>query len=65
MRIENPEIKIGYIPKIKVAHEIYLGDTIVENVSEKAFLNVISTLISTLIFWTKKWRSRYSRFLNP
>jgi len=53
------EIKIEYIPKIKVAHEIYLGDTIVENVSEKAFLNVISTLISTHIFWTKKWRSRY------
>ena len=44
VRIENPEIKIGYIPKIKIAHGIYLGDTIVENVSGKAFLNVISTL---------------------
>ena len=44
MRIENPEIKIGYIPKIKIVHGIYLGDTIVENVSGKAFLNVISIL---------------------
>ncbi|KYQ60768.1 hypothetical protein ALC60_00172, partial [Trachymyrmex zeteki] len=44
VRIENPEIKIGYIPKIKVAHGVYLGDTIVENVSGRAFLNIISTL---------------------
>ncbi|KYN30383.1 hypothetical protein ALC56_15310 [Trachymyrmex septentrionalis] len=51
VRIENPEIKIGYIPKIKIAHGIYLGDTIVENVFGKAFLNVI--------LWMKKWRSKY------
>jgi len=43
MRIGNPEIKIGYI-KLKIAHRIYLGDDIVENVSEKGYLNVISTL---------------------
>jgi len=43
VRIENLKIKIGYIPKIKVAYGIYLEDTI-ENVSGKAFLNVISTL---------------------
>ncbi|KAM0724682.1 Retrovirus-related Pol polyprotein from transposon 412 [Formica fusca] len=42
--IENPEIKMGYIPRLKIAHGIYLGDTIVENVSGKAYLNVISTL---------------------
>jgi len=35
---------MGYIPKLKIAHGIYLGDTIVENVSGKAYLNVISTL---------------------
>jgi len=52
MRIENPEIKIGYISKIKVAHGIYLGDTIVENISGKAFLNII-------VLWTKKWRFKY------
>jgi len=44
VRVGNPEIKIGYIPKLKIAHGIYLGDTIVENVSGKAYLNVISTL---------------------
>jgi len=44
VRVENPEIKIKYISKIKIAHGIYLGDTIVENVSGKAYLNVIITL---------------------
>ena len=45
VRVENPEIKIGYIPRrIKIAHGIYLGDIIIENVSGKAYLNVISTL---------------------
>ncbi|KYN41929.1 hypothetical protein ALC56_03651, partial [Trachymyrmex septentrionalis] len=44
VRVENPEIKIGYIPKIKLAHGIYLGDTIVESVSGKTYLNIISTL---------------------
>ncbi|KYN20072.1 hypothetical protein ALC57_07578 [Trachymyrmex cornetzi] len=41
---QNPKIKIGYIPRMKIAHGIYLRDTIVENVSGKAYLNVISTL---------------------
>jgi len=40
VRVRNPEIKIGCIPKLKIAHGIYLGDTIVENVSGKAYLNV-------------------------
>jgi len=44
VRVENPEIKVGYIPKLKVAHGIYLGDTIVENIAGKACLNVLSTL---------------------
>jgi len=44
VRVGNPETKIGYIPKLKIAYGIYLGDTIVENVSEKAYLNVILTL---------------------
>jgi len=42
--VENPEIKVGYIPKLKIAHGIYLGDTIVENIAGKAYLNVLSTL---------------------
>jgi len=44
VRIRNPKIKIGYIPRLRIIHEIYLGNTIVENVSGKAYLNVISTL---------------------
>jgi len=44
VRIGNFEIKIRYIPRLKIIHGIYLGDTIVENVSGKAYLNVISTL---------------------
>jgi len=44
VRVANPEVKIGYIPRLKITHGIYLGDTIVENVSGKAYLNVISTL---------------------
>ena len=35
---------MGYVPRINLEHGIYLGDTIVENVSGKAYLNVISTL---------------------
>lgn len=42
--IENPEEKIGYIPRLKIAQGIYLGNTIVENVSGKVYLNIISTL---------------------
>ncbi|KYN08828.1 hypothetical protein ALC57_19064 [Trachymyrmex cornetzi] len=44
IRVENPKIKIRYIPRIKITQGVYLGDTIVENVSGKAYLNVISTL---------------------
>ncbi|KMQ85713.1 hypothetical protein RF55_15566, partial [Lasius niger] len=44
VRIGNPEVKMGYIPKLKVEHGLYLGDTIVENNSGKAHLNIISTL---------------------
>jgi len=43
VRTGNPEIKVGYILKLKVEHGIYLGDTI-ENASGKAYLNIISTL---------------------
>jgi len=44
VRVENPEIKVGYIPRLKIAYGIHLGDTLVENVSGKAYLKVISTL---------------------
>jgi len=38
VRIENPEVKIGYVLKLKIAHGIYLGDIIVKNVSGKTHL---------------------------
>ncbi|KAL6252035.1 hypothetical protein P5V15_015016 [Pogonomyrmex californicus] len=44
VRIGNPEVKIGYIPKLKVAHGIYSRDSIVENIAGKAYINIISTL---------------------
>lgn len=44
IRIRNPEVKVEYIPKLKIAHRIHMGDTIMENVSGKAYLNIISTL---------------------
>lgn len=44
IRIKNPETKIGYVPRLKLTQGIYLGDTIVENTSGRAYLNVVSTL---------------------
>jgi hypothetical protein len=44
IRVENPEIKIGYLPKLKIAHGIYSKETIVENISGKAYFKIISTL---------------------
>jgi len=35
VRVGKPKIKIGYIPKLKIVHGFYLGDTI-ENISGKA-----------------------------
>ena len=44
VRVGNPDIKIGYIPKLKIAHGIYSKETIAENIDGKAYFNVISTL---------------------
>jgi len=64
VRVENPEIKIGYIPKLKIAHGIYLGDIIVENVSGKAYLNVISTLDEEVQVLTLRLKSLNKLFDN-
>lgn len=44
IRVKNPEIDVGYIPRIKLMQGVYSEDAIVENVSGKAFLNVTSNL---------------------
>ncbi|EZA49467.1 hypothetical protein X777_12323, partial [Ooceraea biroi] len=44
IRLQNPNVKIGYLPKIDLTQGIYLGDTIVDNVNGKAHLPIISTL---------------------
>ncbi|KAL6265844.1 hypothetical protein P5V15_002665 [Pogonomyrmex californicus] len=40
----NPEVEIGYLPKLKIAHGIYSRESIVENVSGKAYINIVNTL---------------------
>ncbi|EZA48210.1 hypothetical protein X777_14231 [Ooceraea biroi] len=44
IRLQNPDVKIGYLPNIDLTQGIYLGDTIVDNVNGKAHLPIISTL---------------------
>ncbi|KAL0111266.1 hypothetical protein PUN28_012870 [Cardiocondyla obscurior] len=44
VRISNPEIEVGYVPRMKVVHGIYLGDTVATNEDGKTYLNIISTL---------------------
>ncbi|RLU27171.1 hypothetical protein DMN91_000970, partial [Ooceraea biroi] len=44
IRLQNLEVKIGYVPKITLTQGIHLGDTIADNVNGKAHLPIISTL---------------------
>ncbi|RLU25700.1 hypothetical protein DMN91_001857 [Ooceraea biroi] len=44
IRLQNPEIKVGYLPKITLTQGIYLGDIIANNVNGKVHLPIISTL---------------------
>ncbi|KAL6268160.1 hypothetical protein P5V15_001254 [Pogonomyrmex californicus] len=37
VRVGNPNIKIGYVPKLKIIHRIYLEDTVVENLGKNIF----------------------------
>ncbi|XP_036150119.1 WD repeat-containing protein 48 homolog, partial [Monomorium pharaonis] len=44
MRVENSEIKVGYIPRLKIAHGIYAIETIAEVILGKTYINVVSNL---------------------
>jgi len=68
LRVANPEIKIGYIPTLKITHEIYLGDKYskkcLRNVLEKAYLNVISILDEEIEVPTLRLKSLDELFDN-
>ncbi|XP_036141910.1 uncharacterized protein LOC118646187 [Monomorium pharaonis] len=44
IRVENPEIRIGDIPRLKIAHGIYAIETLAEVSSGKAYIDVVSNL---------------------
>jgi len=43
IRIENPEIKEGYIPRLNVIKSVYLEEALVSVRDAKAYLQVINT----------------------
>lgn len=43
VRVNNPHIKIGYVPRLRVCEDIHLGDAVVTNRDGKAYLRVINT----------------------
>ena len=42
--ISNPEIKTGYIPRLRICDGVYAGDSLVTCINNKAYLRVINTL---------------------
>ncbi|KYM99638.1 hypothetical protein ALC62_09606 [Cyphomyrmex costatus] len=44
IRISNPEIKTGYLPRLLSYDGIYAGDTLVTCVNDKAYIKVLNTL---------------------
>jgi transposase InsO family protein len=43
LRINNPHIKVGYVPRLHVCDGVYLGDAVVTNRDGKAYVRVINT----------------------
>lgn len=43
VNIVNPETTIGYVPRIKTDHGVYLGDAVVSNRNGKAYLRAYNT----------------------
>jgi len=43
LRVNNPHVKIGYVPRLHVCDGVYLGDAVVTNRDGKAFIRVINT----------------------
>ncbi|XP_039308185.1 uncharacterized protein LOC120358336 [Solenopsis invicta] len=42
--ISNPEIKTGYIPRLKICEGVYAGDSLVTCINDKAYIRIINTL---------------------
>lgn len=43
INVSNPQIEVGYVPKLNVCEGVYLGDAIVTNRQGKAYIRVINT----------------------
>ncbi|KYQ50249.1 hypothetical protein ALC60_10666, partial [Trachymyrmex zeteki] len=43
LRILNKELKTGYVPRLRLDDDIYLGDAVITNRDGKAYLRVINT----------------------
>jgi len=43
VNITNPEKRVGYIPRYFIAENVYLGDVIVTNTNEKAYLKLFNS----------------------
>lgn len=42
-KIENPQVKVGYVPRLRIGKGIYAGDAAVSNREGKAYIRVINT----------------------
>ncbi|KAL6256685.1 hypothetical protein P5V15_012804 [Pogonomyrmex californicus] len=42
INIKNPEVKTGYIPRLEIHKDIYVGEALVENRDGKAYLQIIN-----------------------
>jgi len=43
IRVKNPQVKIGYVPRLRVCEGVYLGDAVVTNRDGRAYIRVINT----------------------
>ena len=52
IRISNPEIKTGYIPRMKIDREgVYAGESVVTCINDKAYIRIINTLNDPIEFF--------------
>jgi hypothetical protein len=43
LRIKNPEVAVGYVPRLSVCEGVYLGDAVVINRGGKAYIQVVNS----------------------
>jgi len=44
IRVSNPEIKTGYLPRLRICEGVYAGDSLVTCINNKAYVRIINTL---------------------